>query len=75
VSRRDAGYLVLHAIAPHGGAAFTDGRLADRFGFTFSAPGPDRATLDALVATWFARDPEGRANRGGYNVGRDVDMA
>jgi uronate dehydrogenase len=74
VSRRDPGYLVLHAIAPHGGAAFTDGRLRDRFGFAFTAPGPDRAELDKAVDRWFARDPLGCERRGGYFVGRDADM-
>ncbi len=74
LSRREAGYLVLHAVAPHGGASFSDGRLADRFGFNFTAQGPDREALDRAVDAWFARDPSGRSKRGGHYAVRDDDM-
>ena len=61
-------------MAPHGGAAFSDGRLANRFGFNFTAAGLDREVFDHAVDRWFARDPSGRTKRGGDLVGRDDDQ-
>ena len=67
------GCRMWHAVAPHEGYGWSDGRLERDFGFGFEHPGPDRAEIERRMAGLAHLGPAGRACRGGDfadNTGR-----